>query len=470
MKLSVDNLIDDLKNRKENLPPGYLDDLNRYINIFVKRTPRYITKQFGDHPWGTKHKPLSDIPIVASLEGKYVTGCLGHLFPKFADLDVDNLPVEFFNDLRKERGLDESNSILFPGERPYHSHTHLKPNFLGNPIPIDLMHSSFKAYGKKHHIELFPQEGNGIRLPLSSHFKPLDPAYRHLDNWREYLSAFDNLDEVDFSLFPGAQLPLELDCEYTPIPTITRQEIDELYRCGLPGPGTRYHSQYLLLNQLRRDNIPQHEAELITFTWVKEYNNNYSKTIKPHPETVRTEIHRQAKSVYNHGFLSNYLPDDIHNNHNGWLTESDILRILNITQGNMPQAIFLFHLLKYIYPRRLRDYISVRHDKLIEWSSINHYLKRIDELESKGFLKRGSSYRINTFSKSIKFLDWPYGTETDAILYDGRAIETIYDTFRLLYKPINLKEILISSGCKRRTTIEIVKRTFSGGAKKGETL
>ncbi|GAJ09046.1 unnamed protein product, partial [marine sediment metagenome] len=41
MYSNTDNIIDDLKNHKENLPPGLLDDLRRYNKTFIQRWPSY---------------------------------------------------------------------------------------------------------------------------------------------------------------------------------------------------------------------------------------------------------------------------------------------------------------------------------------------------------------------------------------------------------------------------------------------
>lgn len=450
--ITSDKIIDDLKFHKENLPPGFRDSLKRYNEIFIQRHPWYAIKPLGGKNWRKKPKPLSDPVIVASLYGKYFTGSLGRHYPEFFCIDIDDHPEEYAEELRETLGMTVSDSMLFPSESPNSSHLFGKPTLNGKPPTIKRLHTALKAFAREHRIEIYPQVNRVFRIPFSPLFNSYDPTYYHLNNWYDKLYWFEKLDDYNISRIPGQQLSLDLQYE-TPCKIIgTLQEGKELLDHGLPCPSSRNESQFKVLYYLWRCGIPQHQAIYITWKWINEKHHGFSKTITPDPEQVKKEIKRQAARIFEDYELSGVYPDDTNNLYNGYLTKPDVPEIFKITQGNSPRAKFLYNLLKYSYPRRHRDFISVHSDLLKQWSSKDSYLKYLDELEIKGILKRGSAYSIDQFSKSIKF-NWKYGSEYDSILYDGRSIDTLDDTLRFLYEPPEFREILQSSGCKRTTAI-----------------
>jgi hypothetical protein len=457
--LSSDKIIDDLKNHKENLPPGFLDDFHDYKNIFVQRFPRYATKKHGGKNWRTKPRSLSDPPVLAHLLGKYDVGVLGRWYPEFLCIDIDDQPIEFVYHLRGLLRLDENNSMLYPSESPDSYHLYGSPLFNGKPPTIKLLHNCLKSFAKEHNIEIYPQANRVGRLAFSPFFNSLDPCYYHLDSWREELYYFHKLDEFDISRIPGQQRTLDLDIN-TPFKILSvLQEGEELFEHGLQYPGSRNNSQFKLLYRFWRLNIPINQAVSITWKWIRKKHNNFSKTILTNPEVVKKEIDRQASLIYNNYDLSGNFPDTTNNLHYGYITNPDIPEIFRITRGNMPRAKFLFNIVKYYYPRRHRDFVNVHSKFLIEWSSNETYLKRLDELENMGVLKRGSAYQIDKFSKSIK-LDWKFCSTDEAILYDGRAVDTLDDIIRLLYNPRDYRELLNVSGTLRKASHKIVKRTF----------
>ena len=455
----VDNLIDDLKNHKENLPPGYLDSLSDLNNIFVQRWPRYCIKPLGGKNWRHKNKPLSDPPILAHLLGKYFVGVLARWYPEFFCIDIDDQPMEFVDHVRERLGLDEDNSMLFPSESPDSYHLLSRPTFNDKPPTIKFLHNCLKSFAKEFNIEIYPQANRVIRLPFSPHFNSLDPAYYHLETWMDKLYRFDKLDDFDISRIPGQQTTLDLDIN-TPFKiSSVLQEGEELFEYGLQYPGSRNNSQFKVLYRFWRLNIPFNQAVSMTWKWIRKKHNCFSETLPINPEVVKKEIDRQASHIYNNYDLSGNFPDTTNNLHYGYITNPDIPEIFRITRGNIPRAKFLFNTVKYYYPRRHRDFVNIHSKFLKKWSSKDTYLKYLDELESRGVLKRGSAYQIKKFSKSIK-LDWKFGSTDEAILYDGRAVDTLDDVLRFLYKPRELRELLISSGTERRTGNYTVKRIF----------
>lgn len=465
MQSNIDKIIDDLKNRKENLPPGLLDDFNHHFNIFVQPTPRYATKQLYGKPWKTHWGTTPDPVILAALYGKYFFGSLSRWYPEYFIIDIDKQPLKFVLNERESLGLDEYNSILIASESPSSYYLLGKQLLNGYPPTAKRYKNIITPYAKEHHIEGYPQKGRVIRNPFSPYLKFLDDRYFHLKDWQPKLHAFDNLYEFDISCIPGKHIIRETQIKIPFKFADNLHEGFELLEHGLTHKKTRHLMQSKVLWYLMRKGIPPDQAVLITWKWIKEKHNGFSDTIKSDPVEVLNEIKRQARSIEVKFDRLNILPDYNHNNHNGWLTESDIRKIIKITRGNRPLAKFLFHLLKYYYPRRHRDVVRIRYDLLIKWSSWRTYLQFIAILESTGILERGSTYVQDIFSKSIK-LHWHFSNFDKAILDDGRAIETPEDTLRTLYQPIELRQLLTSSGAKRTTAIEAVKSIFLGVSKK----
>lgn len=467
MYQDVDSIINDLKNRKENLDPAFLKSLDDYTKTFVQRWPRYGIKSPGRRRWRTKKNPLADPAILANLYGKYTVGMLAQWYPRFFGIDIDNQPTEFVDHVRESLRLDESNSMLFMSERPNCYHLYGRPTINGKPPTTNRLQSAFKSISAELHFEIYPQAKRFFRAPFSPMLLSVDPAYYHLDTWQDKMYWFDKLDEVDISQIPSQQLSLDLRFD-TPVKiTNTLQEGKDLYNHGLLLPSSRHDSQFKVLYYLWRINIPQDQAVCMTMKWIRENHNGFSKDIIRYPRQVKGEIDRQSSRIYEKYELSNTYPDSTNNLYNGYLSASDIPEIFRHCRGSLSRSKFLFYLLKYSYPRRHRDFINIHSDKLIGWSSFRTYLKYIDEFKSAGLLERGTAYSPGEFSKDLK-LNWKYRSTDEAILYDGRAIDTLDDTVRFLYKPGDYRELLRSSGAVRTTAYEAAMRAFSRVSEKAK--
>jgi len=456
----LDKIINDVKNHNENLEPGFRDSLARYCHFFVQRSPHYAIKSIGGEDWRIKHKPLSDPPILGNLYGKYSTGSLAQWYPNFFCIDIDDKPLNFVNSIRESLRLDESNSMLYSSESPDCYHIFCKPILNGKPPTINRLHLSLKSFSLRNQVEIYPHAKRIFRLPFSPYFDSYDPVYYKLDDWQEKLYWFEKLDDVDISLIPDQQLTLDLNFKEPVNIKNFMQEGKELHEHGLQCSSSRNESEFKVIYYLWRNNITQAQAVFITWKWIKEKHNGFSKDIIRNPKQVKKEIERQSALIYEKFELSNILPDTTNNLFHGYLTRPDIPEIFKYAQGNIPRAKFFTYLLKYSYPRRHRDFIGIHRDKLINWSSYHTYLKYLDELESKGLIKRGSAYAQGNFSKDLK-INWNYGSEYNAILDDGRSVDTLDDIIRFTYNPRDFRQLLNSSGCKRTTAIMIVKKVFS---------
>ena len=124
----------------------------------------------------------------------------------------------------------------------------------------------------------------------------------------------------------------------------------------------------------------------------------------------------------------------------------DVFNILQVCKGSIPRSRFLFHIVKYCYPRRYMDWVNIRagtqlkdrdkgysNDTLTSWASGGTYTRYLNELESMGVLKRNDIYVPGVVSKGIH-LDWNYKPD-DAVLYEGRSLDTFAGTVNLLFEP-----------------------------------
>ena len=427
-----------------------------YLDTFIQRIPRYTVK--SKQGWRTKNKALSDMPIKAHLGGTYVVGVLSRWYPQYAILDIDARPREKAEEIRLALGLDESNSMMCASESANSYHVLTRPHYNGNPPTIRLLHKVLDGFGDRHGIEIFPQAQRAIRLPFGPHQNCLDPEYAHLDQWVEKLYWYAKLEDFDLSLVKDHQMELDLRTSVTTLALIL-QEGNELLKHGLQLPSSRHESQFKVLYLFWRLNVTQEQAETTAWHWIQRKHNGFSKDILRYPGAVRKEITRQANTIWGKYELSKVYPDDTHNSHGGYLAEPDLRDIIQICGGSTPRMRFLFHLVKYCYPRRHRNQVNIHRDKLVQWGNERTYLKYLNELETKGIAQRGRGYEVGGFSKSLR-LDWKYKDSRKAVLYEGRAIETFEDTVKVVYSPRDFRALLQSAGTEKNYARRFVERTF----------
>lgn len=432
---------------------------SEYIDIFIQRIPRYTVKLKNKASWRTKNKLLVDTPIKAHLDQKYIIGTLGKWYPPFAILDIDDKFLEDVDKIKDMLGLDAFNSMLCSSESANSYHILIRPTYNNKPPTIRLLQNTFKSFGKQNNIEIYPQSNRTIRSPFGYKQFCLDFEYKNLPNWWDKLYWFKRLDNFDISTVPYYQRKLDLAFKDPELPNFY-EEGKLLFQYGLQRPNSRNKSQFKVLCYLWRINIPMDEAEKLTLLVIKIKHNGFSKEVnKGNWRTIKGEINRQANKIYTTYELTSIYPDETHNDYNGYLTKADIKPIVMISKGSLPGMKFLYHLVKHCYPRRHRAFINIHSDKLIEWSSRGTYPKRLDELKKKGIIKRGDSYSVDRFSKSIK-INWDFKDIREAILNDNRSPNTLEDTIKLSYEPEEIKALLKKAGVKRTTAIEIIKKIY----------
>ena len=431
--------------------------LNEYIDTFIQRLPRYTVKFKESDYWRTKKKFLVDIPIKAHLSKKYCIGVLGKWYPEYSILDIDNVILEEVEKIRDKLGLDPTNSMLCSSESPNSYHIIVRPAYNNKPPTIRLLQDIFNPFGKQNNIEIYPQPNRTIRLPFGYKQNCLDFEYIHLKDWKDKLYWFKKLDDFDLSTVPYHQGELDFTLKQDQLNVFGEGRL--LFQHGLQLPNSRHDAQFKVLYYLWRLNIPIEEAKRAVWQWIKKKNNGFSQDIIAQPEIVRKEISRQAERIYKNYEYAHIYPDSTHNDYGGYIAKPDIAEIVSICKGNLPRMNFLFHLVKYCYPRRYRSFIDIHSDKLIEWSSRRKYLEYLDELSKYEIIQRGKSYSVDRFSKSVK-INWNFKDSRNAILYDGRSLNTLEQTVKLSYEPEEFKALLQKAGSERTTAVKLIKRLY----------
>jgi len=324
-----------------------------------------------------------------------------------------------------------------------------------------------KGFVKHQKIELYPQKRRKIRLPFGKWQDCLDYEYRHLEKWQEKLYWFNKLDSFDIRSVKEHQLELPYD---TVINTGTSLILPgqnngcfiqgaELFEHGLQAFSTRNESQYKVIYYLWRNGVELSETIRRTWAWIQKKNNGFSKDIIKNPSRVKYEISYQATFVYNNYDLAKVYPDATHNNHNGYICKPDLEAVIGITEGSLPRMRFLYNLVKYSYPRRHRRYLNVHSDRFIRWGNQRTYKKYLNELDEKGVIKRGTSYSVERFSKSLK-LNWDYKSSSEAVMFEGRSVGNFDAATRLLYQPSDLRALIRKAGASNRMASHIAKQIF----------
>jgi hypothetical protein len=423
-------------------------DLILFKQSFVQAVPRYAVKIPGRDGWKTRKFPLHDSEIKKHLQGDLVVGCLSRWYPEFAAFDFDSVPLEKVEEIREILSLDERNSMLLSSESKDSYHLYFRPEYNEKPPTIKLLQTILKPFASSRGIEIYPQKNRAFRLPFSKGTNCLDWEEAHLQSWQEKLYWLQKKDDFDLSTVSGHQTffefpPAKLQAGAL-TPAMVKDDLiigagPDILRYGLQAASTRDFAQFEIVKYLWRQNLNPGDALAIIWEWIQTRHNGYSKDFIRHPQQVYREIQHQIGAYY--GFMRDRftLPDQPHKNHVGFITKPDLLSIIELAQGNLPRMRFLFNLVLFMNPRRYRIEVPVHSDKLAEWS--NRYLSHLQYIEEKGVLKRSTGYYVGAKSKAIS-LDWKWQSDQDAVLYQGRTVDTIEKASSMLFNPAEFRSIL----------------------------
>ncbi len=435
------------------------ESFNLYKDTFCQFIPKYAIKHPGGH-WLTKNKTLSDICIQAHLRGDYATAVLGKYYPPYGLIDIDNRGYPKSLELRSMLKLNSYNSMFCDSESKDSFHILFRPYYNGKPPTLSLYKAILQPQARLLGVEVYPQQNKCIRLPFGPLQNCLDEELYHLKTADDKLYQFLKLDEVEIgNINPQQRLDFNTEKPSPVFLDMTKAEM--LLAFGLQEKSTRNHSQYLILSKFYyQDNLPPDTNIKITWEWINTMHNGYSEEIITHPEEVYRQIKAQALWIYENNERRGNYPNFIHNNHYGYISKPDIEDIVKLCRGNLPRMRYWFEIIKYSYPRRHRAFIDIHSNKLIQWSSKDVYLKYIREFEEMGIFKRGTKYRVEKFSKSLKS-NWKYRDPSNAIILSGRALNTFEETVLMIYTAREFRNLLMSAGCLANSADRIINYIWS---------
>jgi hypothetical protein len=429
-----------------------------FRNTFVQGWPSYTIKPIDGqwHHVRASRYPLYDQDIQKHLNGKIALGTYGKWYPIHGLVDFDNQSLSAVDKIREVFGMNEANSMLCTSESQDSYHLLFRPTYNSKPPTLNLLTDVMQPFVREHGLEAYPSAKQACRLPFSKIQQVLEPGLEFVDQWQQKLYWFDKLDEYELSQVPFHQQPLALELPHDSranLPSYARGR--ELFEHGLQAPHTRHESQFYVLYYLWRRNVSLDTAIAETYKWIKKKHNGFSQDIV-NLRRVKSEIRRQACRIY----AEYAYPDEAHNTYYGWVAKEDIPDILHYTDASLPRARFLFHLVKYFYPRRVRPRVTVHRDLLVSWSGTRTYQKRVDELGQLGIAKRSGIYIVGQKSKDM-ILSWNYRHPENAILVDERAPDTLEDTLRASYQPEELRALLKQAGMDKGNSSKYLKQIFA---------
>jgi hypothetical protein len=368
--------------------------------------------------------------------------------------------LERVEEIRDLLGFNESNSQLDTSESSDSYHLHFIPEYRNKPPTLQLLQSALKTAGLEHNFEVYPQRNRPFRLPFGPKQKAVSWPHAALpQDWSTRLYWFHKLDPYPLEGLPRVNLTLPLE-----VPQRQARELSyaargrEYWEQGLVEPHSRHKAQLCVIIWSYRQNIPLDETIRLCWQWIQHKHHGFSPTILRSPRAVYGEIVRQAQSWYGKAASLEAFPDSVHLGHWGYLCKADLVDIIQICRGSLPKMRFLGGLVRYLNPRRYRDRIGVHRDKLIDWSSVNMYLKRLDELKGAGLLTRPGSYSVGSYSKAIR-LNWFWRPTGEAILEDNRSVG-FERAIPLVISPEQFREELLKAGTSHRTSYKVLTAVF----------
>jgi len=428
---------------------------------FVQATPRYAVKIPGK-TWRTRQFALNDTEIKKHLKGEIYIASLGRWYPEFATFDFDSVPLSVVENVRSDLLLNENNSMLLASESADSYHLYFRPEYNDKPPTLSLLQTILAPYAKSKGVEIYPQKNRAFRLPFGKGQDCLDFEDQNARSWKEKLYWLQKKDDFDLSGVKGHQTFFEFQpIEFNPEAALSSSiDIPELLKSGLQGPSTRDEVQFELVKHLWHQNLLKADCERFIWSWLQNNHNGYSKDLLRSPREVQKHIQHQVAAYYGWMQTGALYPDQPHKSHNGYVCRPDLLEIVKLAEGSLPRMRFIFELVKYMNPRRHRDSVPLHSEKLVQWSSMRTYQGHLRYLESKGILKRGTGYLVGQKAKDLK-LTWPYKTDKDAVLFNGRAVDTLEKAVSMLFTPENLRALLrgyVSKQAAQFTTKTLFER------------
>lgn len=480
MNPTENKIIDDLKNRKENLSLFSDNPFERYKYLFVTEPSGHIKKSLSGE-WKTEFYPPYDWLIHGHLYQKFWCGGRYQKLTRYVALDFDDKPLDYVYEYCSIIKATTANSRLYtsPSGNSYHLFLLLSRNGL---IPIPYVQKAFKSYTDKRLFEVYPQTKQGFRFPFGKDQNPVYDCCRNLISWEDKVDDFWNLNIFDLNNLPYYDLqnldlfldipesqqsshvtPVKIELSHETKPhrhtfRFSDKKVQNLIKNGLT-PGLRDRAQYILFVDQYQKEVPLNDAIRFVSEFIRDNHKGNSKDYLRNPEKVFTHISGQGKRIYDHFEKLGILPADIHCSEREFLSYAYICFALDHCDHKLPVAKHLTKNIAYYSSRKHRELVRIPCKKLKEWSDKNYYLKHINTFETHGAGKRGSDYRPDHYSKYL-MLNLPESNPDEAIYFDGRLARTLDEAIRGSCTPAEARKLLRDKGFPRKNAEKIVQRMY----------
>lgn len=483
----VDSIIDNIKNRNENLSHTTDEQLEIYKYLFVGHPRGHIISHRSGE-WITEHTPPSDSLILDHLSGKKWGGSRYQKYTRTGIFDFDDKSSDEVLETRSIINYTPENSMVCTSVSKDSYHLLIPFTFDGPPVLITLVQSVFKPYVRMGLFELFPQPNQGCRWPFGKDQIPLDEGCRHLFNWEDQLDYFCSLKINPLVLPPYEQQELDLGPDIpgahhrshvTPVlfdfPSREKtrpytfchsdEEALDIIENGPPGPGTRNMATFDMLLFFRKQGVSRDDAIQRTIEVIRTKHRGLSKDWLRNPQRVINHIKDQAKRVDDYFIKRGILPTDIHCSEREFITKAYISSSLEHCDIKWPHAKSIMRFIRYYSTRKHRELVRIHCDILKNGNHDGFYLKVITSLETQGVGKRGADYCPGHYSKYL-ILDLPVSNPADAIYFNGRLARTLDEAIMGAYTRSEARQLLRDAGFPRKNAEKIVLRIYSGSGDK----
>lgn len=472
----------EIEQRKEILPHPTQKDIDLYRYIFFRHAAGFIISK---HPkdWKTLHHPPTDQDILDHLTGKKWIGPRYQELTIFVILDLDHKKLDEGYEITSMIHATESNSMLCTSVSPGGFHLIQRVAPIDYPVSTDPVQTAYETYPKELICSFHPQPLLGIRGPFGKDQKCVYECHQNLITINDKLNCFLNLDITDLGKVPPYDLeisdmfpdlpekkhrhltPVSIDLSSRAKPhrdtfRYSEEEVEELIKKGLPGPGTRDHAQTILTISEYQQEHSEEEAIQSVWKFIQEHNKGQSNDYNDNPHAVFEHISGQVKRIYKHLNKFGILPEDIHCADREFFTEACFSFLLDNGTGDLPYVKFLTEAAVYSSSRQHRELLRVHCNLLRKWSSSRTDLKYIDKGEAQGILKRGSDYRHHKYPKYL-MLNIPKMNPADAIPFNGRPARTFEEALVATRTRAEARQLLKDKGFTRKNAEKIVQRAFA---------
>jgi hypothetical protein len=409
--------------------------------------------------WRTKHRPLSDPPIHAHLNGDYWLATKAAWYPVFHNLDIDHPDSE-----RTQRIFDRLDQHGI-GEHQRAIMTTPSYNKSGNfRIYLRLEYKERQATWRLGNetltrafadlAEIYPQRRRKDRLPCGRRQDLIsETTGQVLSNltWEQELHFLLKLDPTPIEKLPRQQTLFEPELiakddarTWTP-----RGDVAELIQHGLQQHGTRAAAQFEILNFLWRSNWQPADAARFVKKWIQARHNGFSTEVN---RGRRHEIDRHIEAQVGSIWERPLLPDTPHGL-DAAITRADLELAARAFHGDVVRQKQFINLAAYYRPRSRHEYVFIpAHVWRESIASVRTYQSFIADLESKGLLQSNRHYRVGEHSRRFK-LNLPTTSEPP-LQRDSRHVSDFYEALALAY---SRRDLIALTGINERT----IRRHFA---------